>query len=91
MIRVSSLALEALFESLQASGIDAESGLRLQEGGSGYVLTVDKPGPYDLIVSHRCATVLILDPETVQRVGDATIEIGRGSEGPEIKLRRRLA
>jgi Fe-S cluster assembly iron-binding protein IscA len=88
MILVSDLAKAALWESLQESGIEAGQGLRLTATEGAFTLDLDYPNEKDRVIEHRDATVIIVDQETEDRIGDAIIDINEGENGSELVFRK---
>jgi hypothetical protein len=78
MIGLSELAATVLVESLQASGIGREKGLRLKPKGKRYTLQLDTPGNNDRIIRYKGAIALIVDKNVEINVGNATIDIEKG-------------
>lgn len=77
MIEVTDIAASALLESLQASGIDSERGLRLtKEEGEQLTLSLDSPGDNDRIIKHRDSILIIVDRDMEKDLGSALIDIG---------------
>jgi hypothetical protein len=87
MIEISELALNVLFQGLQASHVDRERGLRIKEEGDRLTLELDKPGKQDRVISHNGQKVLIIDPGFEARIGDAFIDVEETAEGAEIIMR----
>ena len=88
MIQVSDLAKSALWESLQQSGVDPEQGLRLTASHGAFTLDLDYPTEKDRVIEHRDSTVIIIDRETEDLVGDAIIDIHEGENGSELVFRK---
>ena len=88
MILVSELAKTVLLGSLQASGISPDQGLRLRVGANGFLLETDQPAQQDRVIQHEGATVLIVDPDIEDAIGDAIIDVADNPEGPELVFRR---
>lgn len=87
MIGISEVAVKVLAEGLQASGVEPEKGLRLSEEGSNLTLGLDTPKENDRVVSQDGQSVLIINQELEERVGDALIDIEQTSEGPALIMR----
>ena len=85
---VSELAKTVLLESLQASGISPDQGLRLRVGANGFLLETDQPTQQDRVIQHEGATVLIVDPDIEDAIGDAIIDVADNPEGAELVFRR---
>lgn len=88
MIQVSDLAKAALWESLRESGVSPEQGLRLTAGHGAFTLDLDYPTNKDRVIEHRDATIIIVDRETEDLVGDAIIDIDEGENGSELVFRK---
>jgi hypothetical protein len=88
MILVSELAKTVLLESLQASGVPPDQGLRLRVGASGFLLETDQPTQQDRIIQHEGATIVIVDAGIESAIGDAIIDVADSPEGPELVFRR---
>jgi len=89
MIEVSELAAMALLETLEASGIDPDKGLRLKQENDQFTLQIDRPVDSDRIIWHEKAIVLIVDRDVEREIGDALIDVEDGDEGPDLTIRRR--
>ena len=87
MIEISELALNVLFEGLQAIHVERERCLRLTEEGDRLTLELDIPKKEDRVISHNGQRVLIIDPGFEARIGDAFIDAEDTVEGPELILR----
>ncbi len=87
MIEVSELAARVLLESLQASGIDRDRGLRLEQEDGQFVLRVDRPEEDDLVVCHDEAVVLIVDRQLESEIGSALIDVEEGAGGAGLTIR----
>ncbi len=88
MILVSELAKTVLVESLQASGIPPDQGLRLRVGANGFLLETDQPTQQDRVIQHEGAAVVIVDAGIESAIGDAIIDVADSPEGPELVFRR---
>lgn len=88
MIQVSDLAKLALWESLEESGVAPEQGLRLIATHGAFTLDLDYPTDKDRVIQHRDSTVIIVDRETEDLVGDAIIDINEGENGSELVFRK---
>jgi Fe-S cluster assembly iron-binding protein IscA len=88
MILVSDVAKAALWESLQESGVEPGRGLRLMETQGAFTLDLDYPKEQDRIIEHRDSTVIIVDRETEDLIGDAIIDINEGENGSELVFRK---
>lgn len=89
MIEVSELAAMVLLESLQASGIDPDKGLRLEQEDGQFILRIDTPEENDLVIWHDKAIVLIVNRDLEREIGDALIDVEESAEGPDLTIRRR--
>ena len=87
MIQISEQAGAALLESLQASGVGPDQGMRLQEQGGQFALDVDRPTDSDHVLTHNEATVLIVDQQLSETLGDAVIDVQVGPSGPQLTIR----
>lgn len=90
MIGLSELAAMALVESLEASGVGPEKGLRLKEEGSEFSLQLDIPGDNDRIIWHNGAIALIVDKEIEAKIGDAFIYVDYDHNERYLALRRNV-
>jgi hypothetical protein len=88
MILVSDLAKAALWESLQESGVEPGQGLRLNATQGAFTLDLDYPKEEDRVIEHRDSTVIIVDRETEDLIGDAIIDINEGENGSELVFRK---
>jgi hypothetical protein len=89
MIRVSDLAAMVMVESLEASGIGPERGLRLKKDGEELSLQIDSPGSDDRVVWHNGAIALIVDKQLEEAMGDALIDVEDDPEEPYLAIRQR--
>lgn len=90
MIGLSELAAMALVESLEASGVDPEKGLRLKPEGGELALQLDSPGDNDRIIWHNGAIALIVDKDIEAKIGDAIIDVEDDPNEPYLALRRNV-
>lgn len=88
MIAITEKAGQALLESLQASGVGPDQGLRLQEQEGHFALGVDTPTENDHVLKHEERPVLIVDQGLSDKVSDAVIDVQVGPSGPELTIRR---
>ena len=88
MIGLSELAAMALVESLEASGVGAEKGLRLKSKGRQLALQLDSPGDNDRIIWHNGAIALIIDKDFEVKIGDAIIDVEDDPDEPYLAIRR---
>jgi hypothetical protein len=77
-----------LVESLEASGVGPEKGLRLKPKGRQLALQVDSPGDNDRIVWYDGAIALIVDKDFEAKIGDAFIDVEDDPEEPYLAIRR---
>jgi hypothetical protein len=89
MIGVSELAAMVMVESLEASGIGPEKGLRLNKDGEELSLKIDSPGSNDRVVWHNGAIALIVDKDLEAVMGDAYIDVEDDPEEPYLAIRQR--
>jgi hypothetical protein len=90
VIQVSEIAAIALLESLQASGVGADRGLRLKKEDNKMTLKVDNPKNNDRVIRYDECTVLIVDQDTEEKIGDATVDVDKKSEEARLVLRRHI-
>jgi len=90
MIRVSEIAAMAILETLQASGIGPDNGLRLKQEDIGLSLRIDTPKNDDKVTWHNKSIVLIVDQDTEKKMGDALIDIEEGPKEPRLVLRHKV-
>ena len=83
-IQISKLAREVLLETVVESELSPDEGLRMEEVGGKLILSTDKPSPNDHTVKAKDHTLIIVDKELEQKIGDATIDIRRKDK--ELKL-----
>lgn len=91
MIRVSEIAAEVLFETLKASGLGPDKGLRLKQEDVGLFLNVDTPKNDDNVIRHNKSVILIVDKDTEKKVGDALVDVEEGNEESRLVLRHKVA
>ncbi len=90
MIQVSEMAAIALLESLQASGVEPDKGLRLKKEDSKLTLKVDTPDNNDRVIWHSKCAVLIVDRDTEEKIGDALVDVDEKPEDARLVLRRHV-
>lgn len=90
MIGLSELAAMALVESLEASGVGPEKGLRLKPKGREFALQIDSPGDNDRIIWHNGAIALIVDKDVEAKIGDAVIDVEDDPDEPYLAIRRNV-
>ncbi|MDA0265035.1 MAG: hypothetical protein O3A93_11495 [Chloroflexi bacterium] len=88
MISVSDLAKDVLMEALKASGVPADRGLRLKGGDDGMELCIDQPAEQDRVITYGDSTVLIIDIELDESIGEMVLEIAKQEGRHQIVLRR---
>ena len=88
MVGLSELAAMALVESLEASGVSPEKGLRLKAKGRQLALQLDSPGNNDRIIWHNGAIALIVDKDFEAEIGEAFIDIEDDPDEPYLAIRR---
>jgi hypothetical protein len=88
MIQVSEIAAMAILETLQASGVGPDKGLRLIREKIGLSLHIDTPKNNDNVIRHNKSIVLIVDQDTNKKEGDALVDVEEGTEEPSLVLRR---
>ncbi|MBE0481036.1 MAG: hypothetical protein IBX68_08655 [Dehalococcoidia bacterium] len=91
MIRLTEMAATVLFESLRASGIHPNWGLRVKEEAGTFKLQLDTPRPNDRVIRRNEAVVLIVDRTVEEEVGNALIDLEDDLEEPQLVMRKRLA
>ena len=87
MIRVSEIASMAILETLQASGVGPDKGLRLNQEAKGLSLHIDTPNNDDSVIWHNKSVVLVVDQDTEKMIGDALVDIEEGPEEARLVLR----
>lgn len=90
MIEMSQLASDALLESLRASGMERDKGLRLKQEGGQFILHLDSAEQDDRVIRYGDATVLIVNRDVEASIGDAFIDVEETSQGPELIIRKRV-
>ena len=90
MIQVSEIAAMAILETLQASGVGPDKGLRLKREGVGLSLRIDAPKNNDNVIWHNRSIVLIVDHDTEKKVGDALVDVEEGPEEARLVLRHKI-
>lgn len=80
MIQMSSIAEMVLLESLQASNVDSNAGLRLRRDDNGFTLNIDTPGDNDHVFWNEETPVLIIDKKLEESVGDMLVDIEEESD-----------
>ncbi len=88
MIGLSDLAAMALIESLEASGVGPEKGLRLKAKGRQLTLKLDSPGNNDRVIWHNGAIALIVDKDFEAKIGDAIIDVEDDPDERYLAIRR---
>ena len=90
MIQISEIAAMAILETLQASGVGPDKGLRLKREDIGLSLRIDKPKDYDNVIWCNKSVVLIVDKDTEKKMGDALVDVDEGPEEARLVLRRNI-
>jgi hypothetical protein len=90
MIVLSELAASVLIESVEASSVGTEKGLRLKEEGSEFSLQLDIPGGNDRIIRQKGAIALIVDKEIEAKIGDAFIYVDYDHNEHYLAIRRNV-
>jgi hypothetical protein len=90
VIQVSEIAAIALLESLQASGVEPDKGLRLKKEDDKLTLKVATPNKDDRVVWHNKCAVLIVDQDTEEEIGDALVDVDEKPEEARLVLRRHI-
>jgi hypothetical protein len=90
MIQVSEIATMAILETLQASAVEPDKGLRLKRENTGLSLNIDTTKNTDTIIWHDENIILIIDRETEKKIGDALVDVDDGPEGARLVLRHKI-
>jgi hypothetical protein len=90
MIQVSEIAAIAILETLQASGVGPDKGLRLKREDVGLSLHIDTPKDNDNVIWQNKSVVLIFDHDTEEKVGDALVDVEEGPEEARLVLRHKM-
>ena len=90
MIHVSEIAAIVLLESLQASGVEPNKGLRLKKQDRRLTLKVDTANDNDRVIWHNKCAVLIVDQDTEEEIGDAMVDVDEKPEEARLVLRRHI-
>ncbi len=88
MIALSQLAATALRQSLKASGVSPDEGLRLKEEDGQFMLFLDAPRGDDYVIRHDEAIILIIGRDVEARVGEAVVDVEETPLGPDLVMRR---
>jgi hypothetical protein len=80
----------AILETLQASDIGINKGLRLKKGSNGLSLHIDVPNNNDTVIWQNENIILIVDRETERRIGDALVDVDDGPEEARLVLRHKV-
>jgi Fe-S cluster assembly iron-binding protein IscA len=88
MISISEIAKGALLESLRESGVPPDQGLRLKVVQKGLVLETGSPTEQDRVIRHQGSTVIIINEELEEVIGDAIIDVAQKEEGPQLVFQR---
>lgn len=91
MIQVSEIAAMAILETLQASGVGPDKGLRMKREDVGLSLHIDTPKNNDNVIWHNKSVVLIVDQDTAKKEGDALVDVEEGSEEARLVLRHNIS
>lgn len=86
MVRITDRASEILLESLQASGVDPDMGLRLLEEDGEFSLDVDNALYDDRVIQYQDATILIVEKELEDLVGDVLIDVTDTPDGAQLTM-----
>jgi hypothetical protein len=90
VIQVSEIAAMAILETLQASGVGPDKGLRLKQEDIGLSLRIDAPKDNDNVTWHNKSVILIVDRDTEKNIGDALVDVDESSEEARLVLRHKM-
>ena len=86
MVRITDRASEIILESLQASGIEPGMGLRLFEEDGEFSLDIDSVMDEDRVIEYKESTILIVEKELEEMVGDVLIDITDTPDGAQLTM-----
>ena len=86
VIFVDTLALVALRDSLEASGVSAGEGLRMREVEGMFTLLVDRPTKDDQVIRCGDVVILMMDPGVQEKLGDTVVYVEEGVDGPYLAM-----
>lgn len=86
MVKITERASEVILESLQASGIDPDMGLRLMEENGEFSLDIDSVMDDDHVIEYKDCTILIVEKELEEVVGDVLIDITDTPDGAQLTM-----
>ena len=86
MVAVTQDVIEALYETLIASGLAGVDALRLAGNEDGYALEVDEPSRHDRVIWFHNNPVLVIAPAVEDRLGDAVIDLADSDDGDRLIL-----
>ena len=87
MLTVTEAATAHLHDMLEKS--DAPDGLaiRVVPNEGSVALRLDEPQPEDQAIEHGGKTVLVLDQEVQQMLGERTLDVDQTEQGPALALK----
>jgi len=87
MLTVTESAKEKLMETLLANTDDREAGLRLTMKPPGQLgLVLDRESPGDSVVEHEGLKLLLVEPELVELLEGAILEVQDTPDGPRLTI-----
>lgn len=89
MLTVTEAAKDKLMEVLLANTDDREVGLRLTMKPPGQLgLILDRGLPTDQVVEHEGLKLLLVEPELVELLQEATLDVQDTPDGPKLTISR---
>lgn len=91
MLTVTEAAKDKLMETLLASTDDQEIGLRLSMKPPGQLgLVLDRESPADNVIEHEGLKLLLVEPELVELLQEATLDVQDTPGGPKLTISQGL-
>ena len=86
MINLTDAASEHLANLLEESDVPDENAVRLVMGAEGLSLATDEPGEADTKFDHNGKTVLVLDAQVTEALGDRTLDVEDTENGKALSI-----
>jgi Fe-S cluster assembly iron-binding protein IscA len=86
MITLTDAASSHLATLLEESDVPEENAVRLVMGAEGLALATDEPGPEDTKFEHNGKTVLVLDAQVTEALGDRTLDVEDTENGKALSI-----
>ena len=87
MVNVSDLAASVLLETMKASGVTEDQGLRLVTNEGRLSLNIDSANSDDRVIEHDGANVLIIEKSVDESLGNILIDVQETPSGPQLVIK----